>query len=321
MKLNVSWEKLRLFYIVAKHTNITAAANHLNISQSALSRSITWLEERLKVSLFYRHSRGLILTEKGKTLYDTLEKMMNSISIAESTLLEMDKEPKGPLTIGSSSGVISKLLLHDANAFLERYPELELTIVLSDSTPDFSTGEVEAAVFPYIQDKDHFLNQEYLLSFYMKLYASREYLEKFGVPQTPRDLDHHRLISYGTHPHPFANLNWHLSLGCSEGTVRRPYMQVNLGEKIRTLIRQGIGIGTLAFHENTPDLSVHAELVQILTHIEGPQIDFYYIYPKYLEDSLRIKALGDHFKFVIEQQGLAIQQNLKSQPRKIAHKN
>ena len=317
-KLNVSWEKLRLFYIVAQHKNITAAANHLNISQSALSRCIIFLEQILKVNLFHRHSRGLTLTERGTVLYKTLEKMMHNISRAETTLLEMEKAPKGSLTVGSSVGILSKLFFSDAKAFLESYPELRLTIFLSDNPPDFSAGEIEVGIFPYISDKDHFLVQEYLMSIHMKLFASPEYLEKFGVPQTAKDLDHHRLIAYGTHPHPYIDLNWHLTKGCHEGVVRRPYIQVNLGEKIGMLVRQGVGIGTLAplaSHENTNN--PREQLIQVLPDLKGPQIDFYYIYPKHLEGSLRIKALGDHFKSVIEKQGL----NLEGGPQGASKKS
>jgi DNA-binding transcriptional LysR family regulator len=233
-------------------------------------------------------------------LFKTVEQMMNQITLAESTLLEMEHVPKGPLSIGASAGIISRLLLNNAKEFTEAYPELELSIVLGDNPPNFAIGEVKAAVFPYISDQDN-LVQEYLRSFYMKLFASPEYLEKFGIPQSPNDLDYHRLLSYGTHPHPFANLNWHLALGCPQGEVRRPYMQVNLGEKLRGLAKQGVGIVTL--DQRSIEVDLQNTLVPVLPEIKGPQIDFYYIYPKHLENSLRIKALEDYFKMVIVKNG------------------
>ncbi len=135
------------------------------------------------------------------------------------------------------------------------------------------------------------------------LYASPDYLEKFGTPQEVEDLDHHRLLSYGEYPYPFANLNWHLSVGCLEGKTREPYMQINLGHSLVALANQGIGIVTLA-QESANFKNPEDRLVPVLPHIEGPQIDFYYIYPQHLKDSHRVQALGSYLQETVKREGL-----------------
>ena len=67
----MDWDKLRIFHAVAEAGSFTHAGEKLNLSQSAVSRQISALEGSLKVPLFHRHARGLVLTEQGDVLYRT----------------------------------------------------------------------------------------------------------------------------------------------------------------------------------------------------------------------------------------------------------
>src|SRR5476649_1899938 len=79
MRLNINLDKLRVFYCVAKAKQFTAAAETLNISQSALSRTVIQLEDLLGLKLFYRHSRGLTLTAQGESLVPIIGKFLDEI--------------------------------------------------------------------------------------------------------------------------------------------------------------------------------------------------------------------------------------------------
>ena len=299
MNTNIDWDKLRIFYSVARSQSFSLAAQQLNVSQSALSRSIQLLEDRLKVKLFHRHPRGVALTEKGEIIFKGAQQMMTTLEATRISLSEMEKFPQGLLKVKASAGIISRLLISNAEPFFESYPHLRLKIIIGDEPPHFSLGDIEAAVFPYIQgEEEPYLIQEYLLSFHLKLYASPDYLKKFGTPQCVEDLDHHRLLSYGEYPYPSANLNWHLSAGCSEGKVREPYIRVNLGHNLVSLATQGIGIVTLA-QESTNFKNPHDILAPVLPDVEGPEIKFYYVYPKHLKESYRVQALGSYLHEVV----------------------
>lgn len=304
MNTNIDWDKLRIFYSVARSQSFSLAAQQLNVSQSALSRSIQLLEDRLKVKLFHRHPKGVALTEKGDIIFKGAHQMLTALEATKASLSEMEKSPHGLLKVRASAGIISRLLISNAAPFFESYPHLRLKIIIGDDPPNFSLGDTEAAVFPYIQgEEEPYLIQEYLLSFHLRLYASPEYLRKFGTPQCVEDLDHHRLLSYGEYPYPSANLNWHLSMGCSEGKKREPYIQVNLGHNLVSLATQAIGIVTLA-KESTNFKNPHDILVPVLSHVEGPEIKFYYIYPKHLKESYRVRALGSYLHDVVIRQEL-----------------
>ena len=74
----MDWDKLRIFHAVAEAGSFTHAGDKLNLSQSAVSRQISALEDSLKVPLFHRHARGLILTEQGELLYHILPEGIGS---------------------------------------------------------------------------------------------------------------------------------------------------------------------------------------------------------------------------------------------------
>ena len=84
--MDVNFELYKVFYYVAKHLSFSAAASELFISQSAVSQSIRLLEEKLKTSLFIRHTKKVKLTLEGQTLYEHIEKAFNLIKTGERNL-------------------------------------------------------------------------------------------------------------------------------------------------------------------------------------------------------------------------------------------
>ena len=89
---NMDWDKLRIFHAVADVGSLTHAGDVLHLSQSAVSRQIRALEERLNVTLFHRHARGLILTEQGELLYDATSQMSKRLEAAEARIRDSEDE-------------------------------------------------------------------------------------------------------------------------------------------------------------------------------------------------------------------------------------
>ena len=86
----MDWDKLRVFHAVAEAGSFTHAGELLNLSQSAVSRQISALEESLSVPLFHRHARGLILTEQGELLFRTARDVFAKLSMAEGLISEFE---------------------------------------------------------------------------------------------------------------------------------------------------------------------------------------------------------------------------------------
>lgn len=118
----------RIFYEVAKVGNISKAAKNLYISQPAVSKSITKLEENLSHTLFLRSKKGVRLTEEGKTLYEHLERAFSSIDAAEKMLNRIGEFGLGQIRIGVSTSLCKHILLPYLQDFIEENPHIKISI-------------------------------------------------------------------------------------------------------------------------------------------------------------------------------------------------
>src|SRR6185295_4149175 len=139
--MTMDWDKLRIFHAVAEAGSFTHAGESLNLSQSAVSRQIGALEESLKVSLFHRHARGLILTEQGELLYRTAHEVFAKLAMTEAQLTESKERPRGPLKVTATVALGSTWLTPRMKEFIDLYPDVSVDIVLEDRELDLGMRE------------------------------------------------------------------------------------------------------------------------------------------------------------------------------------
>jgi len=120
----MDWDKLRVFYNVAESGSFTRAASRLEISQSAISRQIGSLEDRMGVPLFHRHARGLILTEQGELLFRTAREVFSELAMAQARITENIKLSQGALKIAATFGFGTTWIAPRLHKFLAKYPEM-----------------------------------------------------------------------------------------------------------------------------------------------------------------------------------------------------
>ena len=128
----MDWDKLRVFHAAAEAGSFTHAGERLNLSQSAVSRQISNLEQSLNVALFHRHARGLILTEQGEVLFSTAREMFSKLATTEALISEGRERPKGNLRITSTVAFGSTWLASRIGRFIELYPEVNVTLFIND---------------------------------------------------------------------------------------------------------------------------------------------------------------------------------------------
>ncbi len=295
----LDWDKLRFFHAVAVAGSFTKAGEALNLSQSAVSRQIAALEESLGVSLFHRHARGLILTEQGEMLAHTTREMFAKLSFTAAQIRDSKEHAFGPLRVTTTVALGSIWLTPRMKIFLERYPDIDVSLVLSDDELDLSMRQADVAirVRPPTQPD---LVQRLLMNVQYHVYAAPDYIKHHGLPTTPDELDDHRLIVYGEGASPpINNLNWLLDVGETR-KERRSALQVNNIYGIYRAVRSGLGIGAL------PDYMSHQaeNLVRVLPELEGPSFDTYFVYPEELRNSKRIGVFRDFLIHQIEQDAL-----------------
>jgi DNA-binding transcriptional LysR family regulator len=284
----MDWDKLRVFHAVAEAGSFTHAGDTLNLSQSAVSRQISALEEALHVPLFHRHARGLILTEQGEALNRTVREVFAKLAMTEALLTESKEKPAGRLKVTTTVGFGSTWLAPRLQAFLEAYPDVSISLLLDDAELDLAMREADVAI-RMLPPKQPDLIQRHLMTMHWHVCAAPEYLKKHGVPQRPEDLDAHRLILFGTHHPPIPEVNWLAEAGRRSGNPRRALLEVNSVYAVLMAIRSGLGIGAL------PDYVVNEnpDLVRILTELKGPKVDVYFVYPEELRNSKRVAVFRD----------------------------
>lgn len=131
----------RIFYAVAKAGNISKAAKELFISQPAISKSISKLEENLGVTLFTRNSRGVQMTVEGQVLYSHVCNAFDTLNRGENELKRIRNFNIGQIKIGVSNTLCKYILLPYLKGFLEEYPHVKIMIDSQDTARTISMLE------------------------------------------------------------------------------------------------------------------------------------------------------------------------------------
>ena len=285
----MDWDKLRVFHAVAEAGSFTHAGEILNLSQSSVSRQVSSLEQSLNVPLFHRHARGLKLTESGETLYSTAKDVFSKVAIAESLVSEARDKPQGPLRITTTVAFGSIWLTERLKEFIERYPDIQVTLIVSEDELDLSMGEADVAIRMTPPTQGDLVRRP-LLTMHHRVFASPVYLKNRGTPRGIDDLDNHQFIAYDDSFHqPFTDINWLLGAGRPEGEIREPVLRVNNIYAMFRAAASGLGIASL------PDYmgQLAHDLVPNMPELEGPKFDVFLVYPEELRHSQRIVAFRD----------------------------
>ena len=285
----MDWDKLRVFHAVAEAGSFTHAGEVLNLSQSAVSRQVSSLEDSLAVKLFHRHARGLKLTEQGEDLFHTPHNIYGKLAMAEARIIDSKESPKGPLTITTTVALGSIWLTPRIKEFVSLYPDIEVSLALADTELDLSMREADAAIrlMPPTQPD---LIQRHLMTMNYRVYAAPEYLKKRGQPKTSADLEDHSIIVYGEDAAPpVGNPNWLLEEGAEPDRPRQPVLRVNSIYGIYRAVQSGLGIAALPEYMSREGRN----LIEILPEVRGPSLDVYFVYPGELRNAKRIVVLWD----------------------------
>ena len=285
----MDWDKLRVFHAVAEAGSFTHAGESLNLSQSAVSRQISALEESLNVPLFHRHARGLILTEQGELLFRTARDVFAKLSMTEAMLSESREHPKGPLKITTTVAFGTTWLAPRIREFLALYPEIQLTMLVDDSELDLAMREADIAIRMNTPRQPDLI-QRHLMTLRFHVFAHISYLKRKGTPKTAAELDQHDIITFPEDNRPLiTDINVLLETGSGGQSARKPVLRVNNMHAIFRAVESGLGIAVL------PDYMVEGrpDIVKILPEVETPKLESYFVYAEELRHSKRIAVFRD----------------------------
>src|SRR6202041_612505 len=143
---DMDWDKLKVFHAAAEAGSFTHAGEQLGLSQSAVSRQVSALQQELAVSLFPPHARGLILTEQGELLYRTAHEVFMKLEAARAKLTDSRERPNGDLRVTTTPGIGIHWLTPRLGEFIELYPEIHITLLTTDEELDLAMREADVAI-------------------------------------------------------------------------------------------------------------------------------------------------------------------------------
>jgi DNA-binding transcriptional LysR family regulator len=214
--------------------------------------------------------------------------MTDHLDQARIALAENRERPYGNLRVTTTVGLGTGWLAPRLGEFLDLYPEITVQLILTDDELDLAMRQADVAI-RLRQPSQQDIIQRRLFSVNFHAYASPSYLDRFGRPQAPADLDHHRLVSFGGPIPPFLqNLNWLATVDTDGRGPRTSALVVNNLQGLKNAIQRGAGIGVL------PDYLAGAEsLERVLIDMEMPVLEAYFAYAEELRAVARVRAFRD----------------------------
>ncbi len=287
----MDWDKLRVFHAVAKEGNLTRAGDALHLSQSAVSRHISALEDNLAATLFHRHARGLIPTEQGELLYDATTAMAKRLEAATARIRDATDETFGELRVTTSVGFGTLWLAPRLAALYEKHPYLKIDLILDERVLDLPMREADFAIRMKEPSQAELVRRK-LMSSTMQLFTSKRYLDQQSTPKDLNDIERHRLICPNSSTE--ANSASAQFVGHLLEYNAFSYLNVNNYYGVLQAVLHGLGIGVLPSYlkEHVP------ELIQVLPEVQSAEIPVYLAYPFELRNSKRIHAFRN---FVLEE--------------------
>ncbi|QBH98805.1 LysR family transcriptional regulator [Limnobaculum zhutongyuii] len=193
--LKENFNDLISFLVVARERSFTKAAAKLGVSQSALSHAIRALEERLEIRLLTRTTRSVAPTEAGEKLVESLGPKFAEIENELNALRDMRERPAGNIRITAGEHAVDSILWPVLRTFLVEYPDIHVEITVDNSLTDIVAGRFDAGIRLGEQVAKDMVAVRIGPDVRLVVVASPSYLEKYGIPATPQDLQNHRCIN------------------------------------------------------------------------------------------------------------------------------
>ncbi len=287
-----NWNAVRVFVEVAKTGSMLNAAKTLGTTQPTVSRTIRELEAAVGEGLFIRHARGVRLTPRGQTLFASAEKVAEEME--RLTRLAQDgAEVRGRVRIATTEIVGVEVLAPALATLRQRYPALNVELVLQNSLSSFTHGEADVAL-RLVRPQDPALVTQKIGQIPTGFYASREYLQRRGVPTDMDDaLNNHDLIGFDPKG-PVADLYSRF-----DERLRAERFQITSDSLTLHLMcaRKGAGLATL----QAPIAARYPELVQVLEDLPLPSLEVWLTTHEDLRGAARIRATMKWLRQVLEE--------------------
>ncbi|KTC87215.1 LysR family transcriptional regulator [Legionella brunensis] len=274
---------IQTFCKVVQCRSFTAAAKQLAISAAAVSKQISLLETELGVMLLERTTRKVSLTSVGEAYFQEVQAVLQALEQAKSVVIASQAEPKGLLRVKSSRFFAENIILPRMLELTARYPQLIIDLQIAEQIPHLLEEELDIVYGISMQVTSNSIQKKITTTRYV-FCASPSYLERYGYPERPVDLQQH---AYLTHSMRNPNNSWTFPSG--ETVHLTPVFYLNDAAALSDCACRGLGIVAL-HHYQVADYLARGELIELFSNIAMPVIPVYLFYhpAKFLQPKVRI---------------------------------
>ena len=246
--------------------SFSRVASEIRVKQSTVSKWIATLERQLGVQLIERVGRSQRITDAGSTLYRAAKEILDTLAAAEADVQNVACELRGRIRVSLPVVFGQRYIVPEVATFMRRHPSLELELVLDDRYVRLLDEGFDVAI-RVGKPADSSLHARTLARAERRLVASREYVERYGTPDTPEDLKLHACVLHSGLDVASVWL-FHCD-GAIHQAETKGRLSANNSEAVLTMVRAGLGIALLASWLVDADLA-SGELVRLLPDYEPP---------------------------------------------------
>ncbi|MHA2937528.1 LysR family transcriptional regulator [Vibrio sp. RC27] len=278
-----NWQWWQYFLAIAEAGSLSQASNHLAVSQPTLSRQLQAMENRLGQSLFDRSTQGLILTTFGERLLEDCKQMQMSAHRLERIAAGLATSLTGRVRLAANEMLAQYYLPKLLPLFMDTYPEVSIELDVSNHASNLDKRDADVAIRMFEPTQLDLVCRR-ICNISLGFYASADYLERNGTPNTADTLFQHRIIGYDRDPQFEKGaqvMGW--SVSNEQFSIRTDFMPMHL-----ELARHHGGI--IASHKR---LCSEAGLQAITFDFELPELPVYLVCHRDVQHNKKIRVLMD----------------------------
>jgi len=282
-------DELQIFVCVIECGSISAAAEQVGQTPSAVSRTLSRLEAKLDTTLINRTTRRMDLTEEGKYFFEQAKRILDQMEELEERLSSRQQTPSGRLRINAASPFMLHAIVPHIDEFRRLYPDIQLELNSNDLIIDLLEQSTDIAIrIGTLADST--LHARSLGCSPLRILASPAYLKQHGTPKAVTDLVAHTLIGFTQHE----SLNhWPLQHAHGDRWQIQPAISASSGDTVRLLALAGQGICCLSHFMTIDDIRAGRLVVLLDKANTGYRQPINAVYYRNSQLALRIQCFLD----------------------------
>jgi len=280
------WQAMRVFVKVAETGSFASTARQMHMSAPAVTRIVAGLEDLIGARLLVRTTRSVKTTDAGSRYLQDCRRILGDIAEAELAAAGHYAEPSGTLAITAASMFGHLHVLPLVLDYLDAYPGMHARTFFVDRPVNIVDEGIDVAIrIGHLADSGFTAIQ--VGSVRRVICAAPSYLEKYGVPATPAELKHHRIVVSQS---AWASPEWRFAEG--QRVLVDPVLQSNTNESAIATARAGWGLTRVLSYQAGPSLQEGA-LQIVLDAFEEPPLPIHVVYPEGRQAPAKVRAFVD----------------------------